>query len=111
MNLLDLLPKTVSFVLVPSLYGLIAGLTLGGFAMLRIRKILVIVWTIIGAIIGVYIGSGIAYILFNIMHPNPDFFEGLGLIIFYLNIGMLIGAISGGEIAIVMFERLRRSRL
>lgn len=110
MNILDLLPSTVSFVLVPIIYGLVAGITIGVFAALRIRNFLVILWTIVGAITGVYIGSGIAYILFNIVHPNPDFIEGLGLIIFYLNIGMLIGSISGSEIAIIMFERWRRSR-
>jgi hypothetical protein len=110
MNLLDFLPTTVSFVLVPILYGLIAGITIGGFTALRMRNILVIIWTIVGAIIGVYIGSGIGYILFNMVHPNPDFIEGLGLIIFYLNSGMLIGSISGAEIGIIIFERWRRSR-
>ena len=110
MNLLDFLPTRVSFVLVPILYGLIAGITIGGFAALRMRKVLVIIWTIVGAIIGVYIGSGIGYILFNTVHRNPDFIEGLGLIIFYLNSGMLIGSISGAEIGIIIFERWRRSR-
>lgn len=110
MNILDLLPTTVSFVFVPILYGLIAGITVGVFNLLRIRKILVILWTIVGSIIGVYLGSGIAYVLFNIVHPNPDFLEGLGLVIFYLNIGMLVGSISGAEIGILIFERWRRPR-
>ncbi|HAZ45460.1 MAG TPA: hypothetical protein DDW76_31030 [Cyanobacteria bacterium UBA11369] len=108
MNLLDFLPTTVSFILVPVLYGLIAGITSGIFAALRMRNFLVVIWTIVGSIIGVYIGSGIGYILFNIVHPNPDFIEGLGLIIFYLNSGMLIGSISGAEIGIMIFERWRR---
>ena len=110
MNLLDFLPTTVSFVFVPLLYGAIAGITSGIFAALRMRKLLVVIWTIVGAVIGVYIGSGIGYILFNIVHPNPDFIEGLGLIIFYLNSGMLIGSISGAEIGTIIFERWRNSR-
>ena len=102
------LPNTVF--LVPLLYGFLVGLTIGVFAALRLRKAWVIIWTICGAIIGVYIGSGSGFFLFTILNPNADFFAVVDLIVFYLNTGMLVGSILGAEIAIIIFGRLRRLR-
>jgi F0F1-type ATP synthase assembly protein I len=96
--------------LLPVLYGLIVGTIVGIFSVLRDRKPLVFLWAMVSSIIGVYVGAGLGFFLFKILHPNPDFLGGMALITFFLVTGMVTGSVTGAELGVFLFERLRLRR-